>query len=77
MPQPEKLGIDSDNDPRPQQPNKREPEQPPGVPLNEPKPRKAERGGVSHNRGDGTEQLNPPCCLLDCVGTFHLPPNPS
>jgi hypothetical protein len=72
MPQPEKLGIDSETDPHAQQPNKREPEQPPMLPLNEPKPREAERSGVSQDRRDGTEQLNPLCRLLDCVETFRL-----
>jgi hypothetical protein len=73
VPQPENLGKDSETDPHAQQINKGEPEQPPMLPLNE-KPRKAERSGVSQHRRDGTEQLNPLCCLLDCVETFRFAP---
>ena len=42
------------------------------LPLPEPKPREAERSGISQHPRERIEQPNPLCCLLDCVEAFHL-----
>jgi hypothetical protein len=42
------------------------------LPLPEPKPREAERSGISQHTRERIEQPNPLCCLLDCIEVFHL-----